>query len=144
MITMIDIKKSYIDLLRGLYGKQFKYYGLEIKEGYIKPSFFIAISPIEMGNGINARKNVFNIYTTYFQKEIDELDCYTRINEIRTALGNKLAVADRFVNVSEFNYTFIGKDRTIAQLSFTVDYFNSAAPTDQTHETMQEIKVTRG
>ena len=145
MISIIDLKKAYISLLRGLYKESIKYYGVEIKEGYSKPSFFIEVSPVEMGGGINARSNVFNFYTTYFQKEVNEIDRYKKIEEIRGALGNKLGVGDRFVNVTDYSYSFIGKDNNIIQISFTVSYMDSVKNSDnENYQTIQKINITRG
>ena len=145
MISMIDLKKAYIETLRGLYGKKIKYYGLEIKEGYSKPSFFIDLSPVEMSDGINTRKNVFNFYTTYFQKEVDEIDIFKKIEEIRGALGNKMRVGDRFVNVTDFGYSLTGKDRNILQINFTVDYMDSVpdSEADEKYEIMKKLNFRR-
>lgn len=146
-MNILDIKKAYIQLLKGLYKNKIKFYGIEIKEGYTKPSFFVDISPVEMGEGLNSRNNVLNIYTTYFQSEVDEVDIYKKIDEIRRALGNKLTVGDRNLNVSEFGYSLIGKDKNILKINFTVSYFDRLEPLvdpEQEYQTIQKLHLSRG
>lgn len=143
-MNILDIKKAYIQLLKGLYKNKIKFYGIEIKEGYTKPSFFVDVSPVEMGHGLNSRNNVLNIYTTYFQSEVDEVDIYKKIDEIRRALGNKLAVGDRNLNVSEFGYSMIGKDKNILKINFTVSYMDLSDDKGDEYQTIQKLHLSRG
>lgn len=142
-MNILDIKKAYIQLLKGLY-KNIKFYGIEIKEGYTKPSFFIDVSPVELGGGLNNRSNVLNVYTTYFQEEVDEMDIYKKIEDIRRVLGNKLTVGDRSLNVSEFAYSLIGKDKNILKINFTVSYMDLSDDQGDEYQTLKNFYINRG
>lgn len=146
-MTIADIKKAYIKLLKSEY-RNIKIYGIEIKEGFDKPAFFIDMSPVTMGTGDRNRYNTINVYTTYFQKEVDEIDIYDKVDGIRDLIGNKLTVGDRSINITDYDYTMIGKDRNILKISFTLSYYDLPSKRsdddNQRYDVMNKFYINRG
>ena len=70
MISVVELKKALVDVIRSKYGKSYKYYGIEVTEGYEKPSFFTQIVPVEMENvTTNFADSAYSFVVTYFQKK---------------------------------------------------------------------------
>lgn len=123
LITIQEIKKAMIQVMKELYPKGYRFYGAEITEGYEKPSFFTQILPVAMDNETkNLRNNVLMFVATYFQKETNESDLLKKAHEIRMAFGLKVKVLDRSLNVTDFDYDFMGNDDDILQVRVTVSF----------------------
>lgn len=123
MIRMAELKKGMLAVLKGLYPSGYRFYGTEVEEGYEKPSFFTQLVPVMMENGAQqVTDNVFLFAITYFQKDRDEMDALEKASEIQEAYGLKVRVADRYVNVTEISYDFVGNGGNILQVQVTVSY----------------------
>lgn len=123
MIRMAELKKGMLAVLKGLYPSGYRFYGTEVEEGYEKPSFFTQLVPVMMENGAQqVTDNVFLFVITYFQKDRDEVDALEKASEIQEAYGLKVRVADRYINVTEISYDFVGNGGNILQVQVTVSY----------------------
>lgn len=122
MILRKDIYKAIIDLMKSKY-PSYKTYGHEVTEGYKKPSFFVDLVPRNISNeSVNYKKYEYTIRITYFQKDADEIDNLTKIDEIQSIFGYKLRVEDQLFNITDFDYDFIGEHTNILQLSIDFEY----------------------
>lgn len=141
MISVVELKKALVDVIRSKYGKSYKYYGIEVTEGYEKPSFFTQIVPVEMENvTTNFADSAYSFVITYFQKQIDEADALQKVSELREAFGLKVKVEDRYVSVTDFDYEFVGEKNNILQMSLNVS-FKDGIKKEETHQVMKELGV---
>lgn len=128
-------------MIQSKYGKVYKYYGIEVTEGYDKPSFFTQIVPVQMENvTTNFTDSAYSFVITYFQELIDEEDALQKVSELREAFGLKVKVEDRYVNVTDFDYDFVGEKNNILQMSLNVS-FKDGIEKEKTHQVMKELGV---
>ena len=143
MISLVELKKSLISVLRELYPKGYKFYGNEVVEGYEKPSFFTQLIPVTMENATqHTTNNTMLFVITYFQKKKDEEDNLRKIAEIRKAFGLKVEVAGRQINVEEIDFQFVGEEGNILQVQVTINYIDDIGKEEEQHEAIGGV-VTR-
>ena len=139
MISIVDLKAALNGVIQNKYGNSYKYYGNEVTEGYVKPSFFTQLLPVQLGNvTTNFSEKRFSFIITYFQKKVDEADALTKVDELMEAFGLKVKVGDRYVNVSDFEYDFIGEKSNILQMSLNVSFLDGIKK-EETHQLMNEL-----
>lgn len=142
MIQMQEVKKEMIQVIKNLYPKGYRFYGAEVTEGYEKPSFFTQILPEKMENETkNLRSNTLMFVVTYFQKAVDEADMLEKAREIRNAFGLKVKVDDRYINVIDFDYDFVGSDDNILQMRITVSFYEQIPREKKQYPAMGKVKV---
>ena len=141
MISIVDLKAALNGVIQNKYGSSYKYYGIEITEGYEKPSFFTQLLPVNL-NPIttNFSEKRFSFIITYFSKKVDEEDSLTKVSELMDAFGLKVKVKDRYVNVSEFEYEFVGEKSNILQMSLNVSFMDEIKK-EETQQLMNELGV---
>ena len=141
MISIVDLKAALNGVIQNKYGSSYKYYGIEITEGYEKPSFFTQLLPVNL-NPIttNFSEKRFSFIITYFSKKVDEEDALTKVSELMDAFGLKVKVKDRYVNVSEFEYEFVGEKSNILQMSLNVSFMDEIKK-EETQQLMNELGV---
>ena len=124
-MTLLDIKAALLQKLKSKYPPdQYHYYGLEVVEGYKKPSFFTQLKPVTLAfSNKNSTENVLTFYITYFQKEIDEVDMLRKVDEIRELFGMFLKVGERAMDISDFSFDYAGNDKNILEISFDLEFF---------------------
>ena len=124
-MTFFELKKTLIQKMQTLYpATEYRYYGVEVVEGYAKPAFFTQLKPITMDfANRNSTENVLAFYITYFQKQVDEADMLRKIDGIRELFGSFIRVGDRAVDVSGFSFDYEGNDRNILEVSFDLEFF---------------------
>ncbi|MCQ4637673.1 hypothetical protein NE619_13145 [Anaerovorax odorimutans] len=131
MTHLTDVKIALNDLLRKTYG--YKIHGMEITEGYERPSFFVDVRQTNASD-INANylKKAFYITITYFQEIRSEADNLKKVQEIEELLRpndlkNKkrllrLKVGNRYLPVSGYGSNYIGTNSDILQIEFNVEF----------------------
>ena len=141
MISIVDLKAALNGVIQNKYGSSYKYYGIEITEGYEKPSFFTQLLPVNL-NPIttNFSEKRFSFIITYFSKKVDEEDALSKVSELMDAFGLKVKVKDRYVNVSEFEYEFVGEKSNILQMSLNVSFMDEIKK-EETRQLMNELGV---
>lgn len=143
MISIVDLKNALVNVIENKYGKSYKYYGNEVTKGYVKPSFFTQLLPVNLDNvTTNFSERKFSFIITYFQKDVDEEDALTKVSELMEAFGLKVKVNDRYVNVSDFEYDFVGEKSNILQMSLNVSFMDEIKK-EETHQLMKELGVNQ-
>ena len=143
MIPAGDVKKALIDVLKKIFGKKYKYYGIEVSEGYEKPSFFTQMIPIDTGNEtINTANSAYSFVITCFQEKIDEADALETFSKIREGYGLKVKIGNRYINVTDVDYDFVGEKRNILQVTVNVS-FKDKIEKEETAPIMREIEITK-
>lgn len=131
MIGLFDIKTTLGDLLGKKYG--YKIHGMEVTEGYDRPSFFIDVRQTNASDvNANYSEKSFYITITYFQKELDEADNLEKVQEIEQLLrpnnvknGRRLMrlnVGERYLPVFDYANDYVGTDRNILQIEFEIKF----------------------
>ena len=102
--------------------EQYTYYSQMVVEGYERPSFFTQLKPISMEPvNYNSRKNHVTFYIDYMQEIADEVDALEVIMKIMDLFGTDVRVGDRSVDVTGFDYEFIGSKRNIPEMTIDSD-----------------------
>ena len=128
IIPVKTVKAAMLDVLKKTFGNDYKYYGAEVKEGYKKPSFFTQITPVQLEPYTkNVAKSGYLFVITYFQTAVNEADMLDKVCQIREAFGNKVAIGNRQVNVTDYDFEFVGEHADILQVSITIDFFEDVA-----------------
>lgn len=125
MITPVNIKAAIIKLLKDKY-KDIHCYGIDVKEGMIQPSFFIELIPTDIStHTVNTIQNDYLLYITYFTEKKSEVDALNKAFEIQNLFWMKLKVMDRYINVTEYSFDFIGDDSDTLQISVSLSYVDT-------------------
>ena len=124
-MTLLELKRALIQKMQTLYpSTEYRYYGVEVVEGYVKPAFFTQLKPVTMDfANHNATENILSFYITYFQKQTDEADILRKVDGIRALFGKYLQVGDRAVDITDFSFDYVGNDRNILEISFDLEFF---------------------
>lgn len=139
MIKLLDLYGAVKNQLTKTY--KYEVYGHEVIEDFQKPSFFISILPKKIENeSIHLQDCGYSILITYHQKQVNQIDNLQKIDELKELFGYKLAVCDRFLTITDFDYDFVGNHLNILQFSFEIEYLDSNEK-KETHQMMQEMKL---
>jgi hypothetical protein len=123
-MTFKDLKAGLIGLLQTKYPPdQYHYYSMAVIEKFDRPCFFTQLKPVAAEpENHNTRSNQFMFYITAMQKEIDEANMLDMIYDIRKIFGLYVKIKDRAVDVTGFDWDFVGTDRNIAELSVSLEW----------------------
>lgn len=125
MITPVNIKSAVIKKLKDKY-KDIRCYGTDVKEGLIMPSFFIELVPTNISSQtVNTIQNDFLLYITYMTEKKSEVDALNKAYEIQNLFWMKLKVLDRYINVTEYSFDFIGEDSDTLQILVSLSYVDT-------------------
>jgi hypothetical protein len=140
MIKLTDIYTAVTGLLIEKY--KYEVYGHEVVEGYQKPSFFVNIKPKTISSGsVFYKKLAYTINITYFQETTDEIDNLIKIEELQVLFGNNLKInTNSSINISEYDYDFVGENSNILQLSMETEFFNKLDYIDN-YETATKLTI---
>lgn len=125
-MTLTEIKKGLNKTMQTLYPiPQYQFYGVDIVEGYQRPCFFTKLQPVQMRpENYNTYFNQAAYYIDYIQKEPDEVDMMKKIEEIRELFGLYVKIGSRTLDVTNFDYEFIGTDRNILEISIDIEWMD--------------------
>lgn len=142
MISQIMLKGAVIALLNKEYG--LPCYGLEVQEGYETPSFFVQLIPVDVNAvTVNAIENEYLFSINYFQETKSEEDMLNVAWNIQRALGMKLKVDDRSLDVSDYSYDFIGEKSDVLQITFKVSFLDTPGR-EETQPSMGTVTFQTG
>ena len=125
-MTLTELKKAMVSQLKTLYpDKQYKYYGVEVKEGYKRPCFFTKLEPVDTER-VTCSTNFTrcNFYITYLQPLCDEGDILQKADEIQKLFGGYVRVGERAADVTGFHFAMVGNDRDIMEISIDIEFFS--------------------
>lgn len=151
MITQKDILEEINHLLKEKYG--YKVYGIEVSEGYKKPSFFVDLRLTgQTDESANMVRQSYNVSIVYFQRNVNEIDCLDKAEGIRQCLISKdvkntkkkmmLKVKDRYISVEGFETGYIGRNNNILQINFDLAFTTLNQPA-QEGELIKAVKVNQ-
>ena len=136
-----DIAKALTGTLKELFPDR-RIYSIMRVEDMKRPAFFFSIKPvIDEPSNRRTRHNILSVYIDYFQEVKDEADLYDTANTIRDALGWSYPVGDDYINVTEFDWDFVGSERNIIEMNITLEYFD-AIDNDEHAELIEDVDIT--
>ncbi len=142
MIPLAEVKRELVSALRALYPEGYAFYGLEVTEGYRKPSFFTQLLQVSSETETMwTKKRLFIYEITYFQKEADEADALEKISAIEEAFRHKVKIKGRHANVSEVESGFTGKFGNIPQVKVTFSFLDAAGQGMEEGEPVRSVQV---
>lgn len=149
MITAMEIKTALAAMLKKQYG--YKVYGMEIREGYKRPSFFVDVRPLsELDVNANYTQKSFYIAITYFQDKLSEADNLRTVQELAQMLRpedarnpkrlQRLKVGERYLPITDFSASYIGTEKSTLQVEFETEFQELRIQPD-TAPYMQEVAI---
>lgn len=140
MITYGAIARAFTKTLKELFPDH-KVYSIARAEDNDRPAFFFYLKPviIEASNN-RTRRNVLSLYVDYHQKVKGESGMYEAADKIREALGWKYKIPEGYINVTEFDWEFVGRKRDVMELNITLEYYD-AIQTDEHADIMESVDV---
>ena len=129
-MTYGDIVQSVTGTLQELFPNH-NIYSMARVERLERPAFFFSLKPIVVeASNMRTRHNVLSLYIDYFQAVKDEADMYGTATTIRDALGWSYNVivgmeSKGWINVTEFDWDFVGSERNILEMNVTLEYFDT-------------------
>lgn len=139
-VKITDIKKSINDKLIELFPNLPPPYGKEVVQGHIRPCFFTEIYVAVTSRNKNYFENEGVITITYLQDRVDEVDALNKWDIINQAMDLKLKVNDRYINITNKDFSWTGKDNNILQIEIEISYMDSIDRKD-THPKMKKVEL---
>lgn len=135
-MTLAEIKKGLLGRMMSIFpSDQYKYYSMDVVEGFDRPCFFTQLKPVDTDpQNYNSRNNILTFYITYFQQEVDEVDMLDKIDQLRDLFGLAVVIGDRAVKVSGFEWDFVGSDRNVAEIQVDIQWADKIR-----HEVTEQI-----
>ncbi len=125
MITPFEIKAAIIALIKTKF-KSVACYGADVKEGLKKPSFSIKLIPAGIENDNYSTFSCRYICAiTYFQQKVSEIDSLKVTSDLHKVFGRKIHVADRYINITDFRYDFVGENSDILQIMVELSFLDA-------------------
>jgi hypothetical protein len=126
-MTLKELKAGLLALLQTKYpADQYHYYSMAVVEGYERPCFFTQIKPVTAEpRNHNSRLNQATLYINILQEEVNEAEMLDMIGDIRDLFGLYVQVNDRAVDVTGFDWDFVGTDRNIPELSIDLEWMDA-------------------
>ena len=98
---------------------------MAVVENYDRPCFFIQLQPINISPiNFNMILKNYVIYITYLQKNIDEKDMLDTFDKMQSLFGLSIRINDRYVDVEETEYEFIGTEKNIMKISISIQWMD--------------------
>lgn len=143
-MTLVELKTGIISLMKKKYPTPtYKYYSKMVVESYDRPSFFLRLAPIQNSRETTTfRSKQFALYITYFQPILDEVDILTKIDEIERLFGNYVRIGDRAIDVTGFDFDYLGNDRNILEITVDLEWMDRINTTE-TADPMESVSITQ-
>lgn len=125
-MTLKELKAGLLALLQTKYpADRYHYYSMAVVEGYERPCFFTQIKPVTADpSNYNSRLNQATLYINILQEEVNEAKMLDMIYDIRELFGLYVSIGDRAVDVTGFDWDFVGTDRNIPELSIDLEWMD--------------------
>ena len=143
-MNLVELKTGIVSLMKKKYpSPEYKYYSKVVIESYDRPSFFLRLAPIQNSRETtNFRSKQFVLYITYLQPILDEVDMLTKVDEIEELFGNYIQIGDRAIDVTEFDFDYLGSDRNILEISINLEWMDRIKKTE-TEDLMESVSMKR-
>lgn len=143
-MTISELKKGLLDLMQSNFpAKKYKYYAMDVKEGYKRPSFFTKLKPVSMeASNYNTRNNQVMFIINFMQERIDEVEALATIQQIRDLFGLSVKIGDRAVDVTGFDFDFVGSEQNIPEITIDLEWMDRIEHTVD-EPVMKSVEINR-
>lgn len=143
-MRLVQLKTGIVSLMKKKYpSPEYKYYSKMVIESYDRPSFFLRLAPIQNSRETtNFRSKQFALYITYFQPILDEVDMLTKVDEIEELFGNYIQIGDRAIDVTGFDFDYLGTDRNILEVTIDLEWMDLIEKIE-TADLMESVSLKR-
>ena len=123
MISILDIKKAINMKLKKSDLGDIKIYGSEVKEGFVRPSFFVQLF-IENSDlfSYNTTENYITVEIVYFGKEKTELENLKMYEKLKKSFSEPLEISDRKILPDKIRADF----NEILSFKFNISFYDDA------------------
>ena len=137
-----ELKAGIIEIMKTKYpSTEYKYYSKMVIEGYDRPSFFLRLAQISNNREtINYRSKVYVLYITYLQTKRDEVDQLNKIDEIENLFGNYIKIGNRAVDVTGFDYDFLGSNHNILEITINIEWMDCTS-NEEINQIMESAEI---
>ena len=142
-MNLKELKAGIVSLMKSKYpSDKYKYYQKVVFEGYTRPSFSLKLTPISVtSQTTNVLEKSYALNITYFQPILDEEDMLDKIDGIQELFGNYIKIGDRAVDVTDYDYEYLGTDRNIIEISVSLEWFDRIINADD-QPVMDDLDLT--
>ncbi|KZL94366.1 phage tail terminator family protein [Clostridium magnum] len=143
MITLVDIKKSINDVLKGT---GYKVYGNEVKEGFTRPCFFAQLIPISSDIlKKDTSENFLMAEIIYFSKDKTDLENLKMYDVLKKSFIPTLQVNNRKFLVRNFRSDTIDDTENdtdnIYSIRFDLNFYDEIIDNTPEAELMQNLSL---
>lgn len=114
-------------------------YGMETVDAYKKPCFFLYLKERLLLQTINYRQKRCEIEVIRIQRTTDERDSILFFETMAELFSPKFVVGDRHFNTEDFEFSYLGENEDIPEVTFSFEYFERI-PTENA-EMLQEVNL---
>lgn len=140
MINDKQILKAINEKLRQKF-ENIKIYGINVKEGFTRPSFYVTLELKENAyESTNYIRKKHSIYIKYFQKTNDDVDNMNKEIGIEEIFRGYFKVENVVIRVTDFEYNYIGTDNNILQCTLETEYYDTIDKVEK-HVLAEEIEI---
>lgn len=142
MIMQQDIKAEFVAVLRKSCPEVKKIYETAVEEGYVTPSFFVQMIPMEYRKRQTASivSSKYMVETTYLERRKSEIEQMLIADKIRRGIGDYLEVGERKLPVLEPEIQYTGQARNIMQFVFQLEFLEDIREIEE-EKMMKEIVI---
>ena len=121
---LVQLKKRLLVLMKKEFpASEYKYYGIEVTQGYEVPAFFTQLKPVTIeATNQNVTRNIYTFYINYFPKSVDEIDMFEKVEVLKSVFGNYVMVGERAIDVSNFSHDYVGQNSDILEISLDLEW----------------------
>lgn len=127
MIKYTELKKGLNTYLKTLYSpSEYSFYsGIEVAEGYTRPSFFTSLEAIdtELSNFCTS-KNSFVYYIDFLQVETDEFEMLSIQTKLVSKFRKGFSIGDRHITPNDVKASIVKGERTVLEVAVDFTYYD--------------------
>jgi len=142
MITLVDIKKAVNDALVPV---GLKTYGNEVKEGFLRPCFFVNLIPVTSDTIKKVTsENSLMIEIVYFSENKTDLENLQMYDTLKGILTPILTIGTRKLLVRNFRAQVIDEDDHIYSVKLDLNFYDEIVDTTPIADPMGTISLNIG
>jgi hypothetical protein len=121
-LKLKEVKTGIVTLIKSKF-PSIKIYSMSVVENMKRPAFCMQLKPTQTEpSNFNTRRNQMTLYIDYFQKVVDEGDILDVIDDLRDLFGLSIQIGDRAIDVTAFDWDYIGTDRNVPEISIDLEW----------------------
>lgn len=129
MITLKDLKSGLLALLQQRYPpEKYNYYSNAVIENYTRPCFFTYLEQTDASQiGRNVRTNRVSFCIAILPDKVNETSMLEIVQDLRDLFGLFIQIGDRAIHVVDYDWSWIGNERNVAQVIVTLQWMDKVA-----------------